>query len=180
MLKWLFYVKTWIFIMYVNCTYFFKMSLISICGGMELHMYIAQVSLCYDCEGGLLRIWTKCIMNNVVVSAWVLLLCYELWDRMFRATWRCYDLLNMLCLYGDFLGTLGESSIMGWYLDISLVWPGGCIRWWFLCEVMCMMWSWLYKYMWLFCYRISMKDYLRWVNVIHCIKYTWGLLKERS
>ena len=54
---------------------------------------------------------------------------------MSNVKWRCYDLLNMMCLvYGGFLGTLGGSNIMGFYLHIALVWLGGCIRWWFLCE----------------------------------------------
>ena len=71
------YVKTWSMIMHVNYTYDFLMGLLSICGGMGLHVYIAQVSLWRGCEGGLPMIWTKWVMTNDVVNEWVLIWCYE-------------------------------------------------------------------------------------------------------
>ena len=78
-----------------------------------------------------------------------------------------------------FLGTLGVSSIMGCYLHIALVWLGGCLRWWFLCE----------DYV-LWCAYDSM-NICGWIDegyickltlgnlkVIHCTKYSlrvaWG------
>lgn len=47
------YVKTWIIIMHVNYIYDILMGLLSICGGMGLHVYIAHVKVWKGCEGGL-------------------------------------------------------------------------------------------------------------------------------
>ena len=42
------------------------MSLLSICGGKRDHMYIEQVSLWKDYEGGWPIIWTKWVMTKVI------------------------------------------------------------------------------------------------------------------
>ena len=64
-------------IMHVNYTYDFLIGLLSICGGMGLHVYIAEVSFWTGCEGGLAMRWTKWVMTNDVVKEWVLIWCYE-------------------------------------------------------------------------------------------------------
>ena len=84
--------------MYVNYTYGFEMSLLCICRGMGLHVYIAQVSLWRSCEGGLIMIWIKYFMSKVVVKQRVLMWCYELCGHMSSYEWKGYDLLSMLCL----------------------------------------------------------------------------------
>jgi len=63
--------------MHVNYTYDFLMGLLSICGGMGLHMYIAQVNLWRGYEGGLLMIWsiwnmTKMYDMNMLHELWLM------------------------------------------------------------------------------------------------------------
>ena len=58
------------------------MSLPSICVGMGLYVYIAQVSLWRGYKGGLPMIWTKRVMTKVVVKERVLIWCYEICDLM--------------------------------------------------------------------------------------------------
>ena len=53
------------------------MSLLSTCGGMGRHMYIAQVSLWRSCEGSLHMIWIEWVMTKVVVNERVLIWGYE-------------------------------------------------------------------------------------------------------
>ena len=52
---------------YVNYTYDYKLSLLSICGSTGLHVYIAQLGLWSDYEGDLPMIWTKRVMTKVVI-----------------------------------------------------------------------------------------------------------------
>ena len=59
-------------------------------GVMGLDVYIA-----YEC--GLLMVWTKCVMTKVVIKERVYILCYEVCGLMSGYTWKCYDLLSMLC-----------------------------------------------------------------------------------
>ena len=89
--------------------------------------------------------------------------------------WRCYELLSMLCLVkGDFLGTLGGSSIMEYFLYISLVWLGGCLRWWSLCEFDVYDVFKTFEYMWLCLWSKSMKCYCkvtsRWYIVLNTLE----------
>ena len=108
----------------------------NICGGMVLHAYILQIRLWRGYDGTSTMIWTKWFMTKVVVKERVFIWWYKVCGLMFSCEWICYNLLNMLCLvYGDFLGTLGGSSIILCYLHIALVLLRSCLRWWFLCEV---------------------------------------------
>ena len=54
---------------------------------------------CEGVEGGFPMIWTKWLMAKHVVNEWVLISCYEVCGLMSRDKWRCYDLLNMICLF---------------------------------------------------------------------------------
>ena len=47
--------------MCMNFTYGFEIGLLSICGGMGLHVYIEQLSLCKGYEGDLLMIQSKLV-----------------------------------------------------------------------------------------------------------------------
>ena len=68
-------------------------------------------------------------MAKVVVNKRVLMWCHEICGLMSTCEWKCYDLLSILCLvYGDFLVTLGGSSIMGFYLHTALVWLMSYLR----------------------------------------------------
>ena len=80
-------------------------------------------------------VWTKWFMTKVVANEWVRTWCYEVCALMSSDELRCYDLLNTICpIKDDILGSLGMSIIVGCYLCIALVWLGGFLRWWFLCE----------------------------------------------
>ena len=74
------------------------MSLLSICGDVGLHVYIAQVSLWRGYEYGLPMILTKWFMTKVVVKERVLIWLYEVCKIMYTDKWMCYDLFSMLCL----------------------------------------------------------------------------------
>ena len=65
------------------------MSLLSICGGMELHTYIEKVSLWRGCEDGIAMIWTKWDMIKVVVNEWIVIWCYEVCALMSSDKWKC-------------------------------------------------------------------------------------------
>ena len=71
---------------------------------------------------------------------------------------------------GDFLGTLGGSSITGCYLHMVLVWLRTCLTWGSLCEVDLYDDLMTCEYMWLCLWSISGKDYckvnLKWFIVL--------------
>ena len=97
-------------------------------------------------------VWTKWFMTKVVANEIFRTSYNEVYGLIYSDEWRRYDLLNAICpIKGDFLGSLGMSIIVGYYLWIALVWLGGCFRWWFLCEGY-VLW---YVYDILYCWRLS-------------------------